>query len=82
MKMITSALITLIAAAAFANEPTTTTTAPTDTTTPPAATTPHDKMDKTTPGAKMATAPTAEECTHKPGTKGCDKVKKDTKKTK
>ena len=79
MKMITSALITLIAAAAFANEPTT--TAPTDTTTaPPTAT--HDKMGKMAPGARMATAPTMEECTHKPETKGCDKVKKDMKKTK
>ncbi len=72
MKMITSALITLIAAAAFANEPT---TAPTDTTAAPAT---HEKMDK-----KMAAAtPTKEECTHKPETKGCDKVKKETKKTK
>lgn len=74
MKMITSALITLIAAAAFANEPAAH-TAPTA----PAA---HDAT-ATTPDAKVATADAAAmeaKCKKAPKTKECVDWKKATTK--
>ncbi len=78
MKMITSALITLIAAAAFANEPT---TAPAGTTTHEATT---SSTTTTTPDPKMAKADAAMEakCAKNPKAAGCDKWMQNKTKTK